>query len=950
MAADRWHLISRIYHEAMAREPAARDAFLREASAGDEHVEREVRSLLAQASGDSFLEDLLPGQSTVASNGGLTLTGTLGRFELRGLLGAGGMGEVYRAHDATLGRDVAVKILPRAFTTDPDRLARFEREARVLAALNHPHIAAIYGVEQIPREAGAEGTAARALVLELVDGETLAERLGRGAMSVSDALESARQIAAALEAAHDKGIVHRDLKPANVKVRPDGTLKVLDFGLAKAEGLTSRAPGSDAPAGETSAGVILGTPAYMSPEQARGQTVDKRTDVWAFGCLLYQMLAGHAPFGGETPSDILAAVLEREPDWGGLPGTTPPSVRRLLRRCLEKNPKRRLRDMGDARLELDEGQPGASMTPGRAARGAWMLVAGAVLAASALGYAMWTLWPRSGPPPQPVQFTLVGTAGQVIEGVPMPSPDGRHLLYAARARSGESALWVRPLGSSVALRLNGTDDAQRPFWSPTSEWVGFSANGVLKRTRLSGGPVQRITDLDPTMLGATWNSDNLIVFTPSNKKPLYRVPAAGGRQEPLTTLNSERRENSHRWPHFLPDGRHFLFTARSDLPEHTGIYAASIDDPGNPKWLLAAQSSAIYVSSGFLLFVRDNTLLAQPFDAAALQLSGEPVAVAGDVVGEREAAYGAFAASADAGVLAYNVIAPSRLVWFDRNGAEAGSIGARGDFGQIRLSPEGVQAAVVLPDPQNGNRDVWVIALASGAFTRITSHPAADWFPVWSADGTEVIFASDREATPTFYRAAAKGGGNEQLVFRASSRDAIYPTDWSSDRRALLIHSYPRGDISLLPLSAAAAPTRVVASPFTDWTGSLSPDGRWIAYVSDESGAHDVYVRSIGGSARHRISVGGGLQPRWRRDSRELFFLGAGDKLFSVAIGAPPSFTPDPPKALFAGCPSARPTSAFMYRYDVTADGKRSLWICGGDGVTATIAVHGLPAAPGAGR
>ena len=939
MTPDRWQVISRIYHDALALPPPARDGFVRSACAGDEQIAREVRSLLEQPSRDSFLNLPLSGGNSGTDSP--MPSGRLGRFDLKGLLGAGGMGQVFRAHDSSLGRDVAIKILPAAFLTNPDRLARFEREARVLAALSHPHIAAIYGFEEIAGDPGSTATTQRALVLELVEGDTLAERLQHAPVPVTQALEIAGQIADALEAAHEKGIVHRDLKPANVKIRPDGVVKVLDFGLAKADGLPAAAgTTADLSPGRTSVGVVLGTPAYMSPEQARGAVVDKRTDLWAFGCLLYEMLAGRAPFAGTTPADIIAAVIHQQPDWRALPDDTPHAVRRLLHRCLEKNPKRRLRDMGDARLELDDREDAPAVPPPSGVRLKLALGGGmAIVAAVVLG--AWLV--RATEPREPLQFTLASGDGRVIQGAPLPSPDGRQLVFIATT-SGDSALWVRSLGSSAVRRLAGTDNAQNPFWSADGESIGFSADRVLRRIPFAGGPVQRITDLDPTALGATWNHDNVIVFTPSNKAPLYRVPASGGQGEPLTTLDAERRENSHRWPQFLPDGRHFLFTARSDLPDQTGIHVGSIDNPGVTKRLLSASSRAIYTSSGHLLYLKDQTLLVHPFDVRALALTGEPVAIAGEVVVEAAAARGEFAASADGGVVTYVTIAPPRLVWFDRAGAEAGTVAARGAFAQIRLAPNQSQAAVVMPAPENGNRDVWVIALASGALTRVTSHPASDWFPVWSPDGGELIFASDREATPTFYRASAAGGGNEQLVFRAASREGVFPTDWSRDGRALVFHSYPRGDVSLLPLAPPAVPIPQVQSPFTDWTAALSPDGRWMAYVSDESGSDEVYVKPILGAARYRVSTVGGVQPRWRGDGRELFFIGANGKLFSVAIGAQNTFTAEAPKPLFDGCSNPGGAVPFMYRYDVTADGNRSLWICDGrDSALATVVVNGLP-------
>jgi Tol biopolymer transport system component len=937
MASDRWRLISRIYAGALKQPAAQRDAFLREGCDGDMQLERDVRSLLAQPSSDSLMNDVLQeGAAAALEACAPRPPAKLGRFEVRGLLGAGGMGEVYRAYDGSLGREVAIKILPTTFTGDAERLARFEREARILAALSHPHIAALYGVEELG--AGSDGDAApRALVLEFVDGETLAERLGRSRLSTGEAIDIARQIAAGMAAAHDTGVVHRDLKPANIKIRPDGVVKILDFGLAKADALLA---GSGAEpllkSAETVGGVVLGTPAYMSPEQARGGVVDKRADVWAFGCVLFEMLTGKAPFAGGTAADSIAAVLEREPDWSLVPSRAPAAVHQLLRRCLEKQPQRRLRDVGDARFELQEESRLATPPPqGRTAR----VLAGAALG-GAIAFAALLQLPRlreDGAVPR-VQLTLQPPDGHTIVGVPVPSPDGRHLLFAARAASGESALWVRDIDATAARRIAGTEQASNPFWSPDGRSVAFGVAKTLKRTAIAGGPVQRIADLDPVALGASWNRDDVIVFAPSNQAPLHRVSASGGAPERLTTLNGERLENSHRWPQFLPDGRHFIFTARSELPDNTGIYVASLDNPGSPTRLLNAQSAAVFVSPGFLLFLRDNTLLAQPFDVRRLALSGNAVAIAGDVA--------AFAASADGTVLTHIPVAMTRLTWIDRSGAERSVIQARGRFSQVRLSPDESRAAVVTSDQATGGRDIWVVALADGGVTRITSHPAADWFPVWSPDGSEIVFASERRDTNTFYAVPSSGGGREREVFQTHGSGLVAPTDWSRDGRFVLFHSYPRADISVLALTTPDTPAPVVSSPFADWIASFSPDGRWIAYESDESGQDEVYVRAIAHPTQHRVSVGGGTQPRWRRDGRELFYIGAGDRLFAAAVTTAPRLTVDQPKPLFQACPQVpgQEGSPFMYRYDVGADGARSLWTCPEEGRRLpTVAVHAIP-------
>jgi Tol biopolymer transport system component len=511
-------------------------------------------------------------------------------------------------------------------------------------------------------------------------------------------------------------------------------------------------------------------------------------------------------------------------------------------------------------------------------------------------------------------------------------------VFAARSMSGESALWVRAIDSTISRRIDRTEGAIGPFWSPDGEFVGFSVDRVLKRTAVAGGPVQRITELDPLTLGATWNHDDVIVFTPSNQAPLHRVAAGGGAPEPLTRLNSGRRENSHRWPQFLPDGRHFIFTARSELPQNTAIYVASLDNPHSATRLVTTQSAGVFVAPGYLLYLRDDTLLAQRFDATSLALTGNATAIADNVA--------VFAASSDGSVLTYNPVAMRRLVWRDRTGAEREVVPGRGDFSQIRLSPDESRAAVVMADG-DGGRDIWVLALADGGITRVTSHPAADWFPVWSPDGSEIVFASERNETYAFYVAPAGGGGDERQIFANPQPDFVAPTDWSRDGTLVLFHSYPRADIGLLPLDTPDTPQPLVSSRFTDWLASFSPDGRWIAYVSDESGRDEVYVRSRHDSARYRVSIDGGTQPRWRGDGRELFFIGSGDRLFAARVIARTTFHSDPPVALFDACPAVpgQERSPFMYRYDVSADGARTLWTCPESGTPApTVAIHALPA------
>jgi eukaryotic-like serine/threonine-protein kinase len=941
--ADRWTTIERLYHAAIERPAAERASFLENACAGDATLRSEVESLMRfDDAAESFIEvpaaammaAVVPGVGASVSDDGL-IGRDIGDYRVVSRLGSGGMGEVYRAHDRRLGRDVAIKVLPTHLSHAPERLWRLQREARLLASLNHPNIGAIYGLE--------EAAAAPALILELVEGPTLADlvaRVARRGMRLNDALAIARQIADALEAAHQKGVIHRDLKPANVKLASDGTVKVLDFGVAKVLAGDSTEHGDRESPNTRSAtrhGVVVGTPGYMSPEQARGEPVDRRCDIWAFGCVLFEMLTGQPAFDGSDTSETVTAVLEREPEWGALPESTPAAIRRLLARCLERSLRRRLRDIGDARLDLDElSEP--QITAPRSTRGhglPWILAGAAALVA----IVSVVFWPRPAAIFPRVQFAVDAPVGHALADVPVPSPDGTRILVLARSSSGETSLWLRAIDSASLQRIPGTENAAQPFWSPDGESVGFSADGLLKRTTVTGEAVQHVTHVDPQLLGATWSRDDVIVFAPANRTALHRVSAGGTGRAPLTSLNADRRENSHRWPHFLPGGRRFLFTARSDLTEYTGIYVGSLDSPGNPQWLMAAQSSAVYVPSGHLLFVRDSTLFAQEFDAETAELSGEAVAVAGDVLQNSSAASAMFAVSSDGRVLSYSESQKSRLAWFERSGRETPISGPRGGFSQIQLSPDGSRAAVVVADQQNGNRDIWLVTLVDGGLSRLTSHPTNDWFPVWSPDGGEMIFASDRDGRGTFYRTSTIGTMGEARMFMAASTGGSFPTDWSDDGRFLAFHSYPRGDISLLPLSGDSSPMPLVESPFTDWVAALSPDRRWVAYVSDETGIEEVYLRPMTHAGKYRVSVNGGVQPRWRRDSRELFFLGPRNELMAAAVGAGPSFVASQPVRLYEGCRGTRRLT-HEYLYDVAPDG-RSLWICpGDDGASAMTTVN----------
>ncbi len=818
------------------------------------------------------------------------------------------MGEVYRARDTSLNRDVAIKVLPEAFASDPERLVRFKREAHVLASLNHPHIGAIYGLED------ADGV--RALVLELVDGETLADRIARGPIPLTDALTISRQVTDALDAAHEKGIVHRDLKPANIKITPDGVVKVLDFGLARIvsanDGSTFDSRRPTITIEETREGLVMGTAAYMSPEQARGKAVDKRTDIWAFGCVLYEALTGRVAFAGETLSDTIASILEREPDWRALPDATPANIRRLLQRCLEKDVKHRLRDIGDARVELDE----AAIPPLPTATTANVRVdstrarlGGLVLLVSvaAVGFVTWLMLRADRPPqefgPQrPItRFDVVTPPTGNLSSFAL-SPDGRQLAFVGMGEGG-SRLWVRAFDQATARPLPGADGASFPFWAPDGRSIGFFADGKLKRVNLAGSGPQVLADASAGRGGA-WNRDGELLFAPVTPGSLMRIPATGGAPVPATQLESG--QTSHRWPQFLADGRHFLFLVAQGRPETRGTYFGSLDG-GAPTRVLPDETPAVYVPPETLLVVRQGVLMALRFDPTRGVVSGEPVpvvqGVATDVVNYRSA----FTVS-PTGVLAYRTGSGSQrrqLVWMDRAGRVPGTVGGP-DGNNLRdpaLAPDGERVAV--GRTVQGNGDVWLVDVARGVASRLTSDPNVDYAPVWSPDGRRVAFRSARNGVYDLFEKPASGAGDEQSLLVTLEGKA--PVDWSPDGRTLLYTSLsPKtgSDLWALPLGGNGKPFPIVQTAFDELDAQVSPNGRWLAYVSNESGRFEIYGRPFPGpGGRWPVSTAGGSQPRWRPDGKELFYVVPGGHLMAAPIGVTSdgqTLQPGAPVALFA--------------------------------------------------
>jgi eukaryotic-like serine/threonine-protein kinase len=932
---ERRRRVEELCDAALSRTGADRATFVAAACADDEALRREVEALLAHAqTAEEFLAVPLGAVAAeVLTDEPRALVGRqVGGYKILSLLGSGGMGEVYRARDTKLRREVAVKVLPAAFAQDPGRLARFQREARVLATVNHPHIAAIYGIEE------ADGV--RGLVLELVEGPTLADRLTTGPLPVKDALKIARDIADALEAAHEKGIVHRDLKPANIKLALAGAVKVLDFGLAKAwAGDTAGADQWQGPTITATApreGLILGTPAYMSPEQARGAAVDKRADIWAFGCVLYEMLAGRAPFHGSSITEVLAAVLEREPQWNVLSPNTPARVRALLRRCLQKDPKQRLRDIADARLEIEEvltpSHADAEAPPKtRRGRVAATVVAVGTIAVVAVGV---TLYLRATPAPDTrvFQSSILPPAEANLAPLPFQrfalSPDGRLLALVARTGAGPLQLWVQPLDGRPPRVLPGAEGTT-PFWSPDSRSIGFYAGLSLKTIDVAGGPPLTVADVSAGNPGATWNHDNVILFSASGEgSVIMRVSASGGTVSPVTTLDRENGETRHWAPFFLPDGRHFLYVAigtRSSGPAAVnGIYVAALDSKER-KLLVPGGASPRY-ALGFLLFLRDQTLLAQPFDVEGLELTDDAAPVAEQVAtGGLSGRMGAVTVS-DNGVLAYQRGSRgdvSQLVWVDRTGQQLEALSDRGDYGDVTLSPDGRRAAVTLLDEAGSNRDVWLLDVPRRLRTRFTFDSAEENSPVWSPDG-RVVFSSQRKGFPDVYQKSSRGGDIEDVLLAETG--AEYPLSWSRDGRFLLygLGSSPADtDLWVLPLFGDRKPFPFIQTSFFEFAAAFSPDSRWVAYASNESGRNEIYVVPFPGpGGKWQVSTAGGNWPRWRRDGREIFYMAPDNRLMVAAVeGQRSGFQVSAVRPLFET--RARINQRSMY--DVTPDGQRFL-------------------------
>jgi Tol biopolymer transport system component len=938
MPTDRRDLISDLYHRALARPPQERAAFLLEACNGDKALRQEVASLLEfEPASARLFERPAAAVAAVATGATSMIDRRLGPYTIVAPLGAGGMGEVYRARDSKLGRDVAIKILPAHFTADSERHARFAREARTLATLNHPHIGAIYGLE--------ESDGITALVLELVEGPTLADRLERGALPIPQALAIARQIAAALEAAHEKGIVHRDLKPANIvlqggldRLSNEVRARVLDFGLAKPIALDGSAGPTQGLSGSfdgTAEGRILGTPAYMSPEQARGQAVDKRTDIWAFGCVLFEMLSGRSAFDGETISDTVVSVLERDPDWSVLPRHIPAVVRTLLRRCLRKDPQKRLHDIADAILDIDDAIASlqgagdeAIAPPARSRRAAvpW-LVAGAL--AVGLAWVGWIRRPPAALPAEPAQLTIHASEGGGNSYFAL-SPDGRYLAFTP-ILTGRPMLWVHSLITNETRALPGTEGARWPFWKPDSQEIAYFAGDQLKAVALRGGSPVVIAPASVNTAGGSWSRSNVIVV-PKPREGLQKVSATGGTMEAVTVLG--KGEVIHGAPQFLPDGVHFLYVVRSANSQSPELRVGSVESKDMVESLGPVESQAVY-ADGYLFVVRGGhvgggSLTARAFDPVRRRVIGEAVALGLPAAVYSPMSYGAFSVSAEANRLVYlpRTTALYDLTWYNRSGERVGTVGEPGAYHHLDVSPDDRRVAVARQTQEPGKPlqiDIWTIDLKpGGGATRVTDHPGYEVDPAWSGDGRRLAFNAN-ESGP-------HGMGKWNLVFRPSDGSGqdvrlaeavqlISSPDWSLDSKYIVY--VDDGDLWTLPTSGDRKQSRFVKTQASETDPVFSRDGRWVAYTSDRSGRDEVYVQAFQGDETvHPVSRNGGWAPRWCGDGKELFFLSLDSTVMAAAIDPATGVTREVPRALF---PTGLRRGFQKRPYDVTTDGQRFL-------------------------
>jgi len=859
----------------------------------------------------------------------------LGPYEILSPLGAGGMGEVFKARDTRLDRVVAVKVLPQRLSASPEVRQRFEREAKTISQLSHPHICALHDI-------GREGETDY-LVMEYLEGETLSERLAKGPLPLEQTLRFGIEIVDALEKAHRQGIVHRDLKPGNIMLTKSG-VKLLDFGLAKAmaapvpKGSLTALPTQE---GLTQEGTILGTFQYMAPEQLEGNEADARSDIFAFGSVLYEMATGKKAFSGTSQASLISSIMTAEPQpISAVQPMSPPALDHVVRRCLAKDPDDRWQSAQDVSSELKwiaEGSQAGVPAPVVARRRnrerlVWGTAAVTLLVALAAVTAAIRYAHRAAALSRPMRSSIVLPEKTALRGVAL-SPDGRRLAFVAKDASGNNLLWIRPLDSLAAQPLPGTENSSFPFWSPDSRFIGFFADGKLKRIDASGGPPQELCDA-PVGRGGTWNQDGVILFAPLGSDSLYRVSAGGGVATPATRLDPARGEDGHRWPFFLPDGRHFLYAVTSfgsgGQKEKIGIYAGSLDSK-EETLLLRANSSVAYAPPGYLLFFRDGSLLAQPFDAAGLRIRGDPTPVAEQIQYFPQTYQVLFSVSEN-GLLLYqprSASAGSRLVWFDRSGKEIGSLGALGNQANPRISPDGKRVALDITDSKTGNTDIWIYESSRGTATRFTFDPSEETNPIWAPDASRIVLASNLGArVQDLYQKDSSGAGSQEVLLKSDA--GKLPTDWSLDGRFILYRDRDAKThefgLKVLPVTGDRKPMSVVNTKGERTAGQFSPDGRWVAYSSNESGKREVVVAPFRGpGGKWQVSTAGGSEPRWRRDGRELFYLAPDGKLMAVEVKQGPKFEAGVAEPLFQTRRREHISNTDLFSYDVSADGQRFL-------------------------
>jgi eukaryotic-like serine/threonine-protein kinase len=860
----------------------------------------------------------------------------LGPYEILAELGAGGMGEVYRARDTRLERTVAVKVLPSRLSASPESRQRFEREAKTISRLSHPHICALHDV-------GREGNV-DFLVMELLEGDTLTDRLAKGALSLEQTLRYGAQIADALDKAHRQGIVHRDLKPGNVMITKSG-VKLLDFGLAKAMAPATPASLTALPTqqGLTQEGTILGTFQYMAPEQLEGKDADARTDIFALGATLYEMATGRKAFTGSTQASLISSILRDDPaPISQVQPMSPPALDRIVKTCLAKDPEDRWQSAADVRRELNwiaEGSAAGVAAPAAVAskrrsreRLAWILASVFAVAAILGGLPSLRRRPEAGLvfrssilPPEKAQFAFQFSP-------PAVSPDGRRLAFSTGRSGGQ--LWVRSFDASQAQPILGTEGGFAPFWSPDSRFLGFFAGGKLKKIDVTGGTPLTLADA-PEADGGTWSREGVILFTTDG--PLQRVSDSGGASSPVTRVDGEHGDLGHSWPIFLPDGRHFLylrFLGRTGDGSNPYALVVGSLDSREEKQLLHVRANVAYApasdgsSAGHLLYLQARVLVARPFDARSLEFTGEAFPVVEQVRLFGAGSTAAFSVSAN-GLLVYQSasdVEPSELVWFDRSGKRLESLGEPADYSHPRISNDGRRVVFVVTDKQSPDTDLWLYDLTRRAKTRLTFGPAVNIFPVWSPDDTEIVFASNRKVMHDLYRKRTSGVGGDELLLD-SKTTLRWPTDWSKEGH-IAFHSRDTKaktavDVGFVSV-ADRKPVTLLGTAFDERSGQFSPDGRWLAYASNESGQFEIYVQPFPSMGQKwQVSSGGGAYPRWKRDGKEIFFLKLPEKTLMAADVRPgPTFEVGEPRALFQ---TQIKWSDFGTQYDVSPDGSRFL-------------------------